>query len=46
MREIESFVLLGMIDGLSALLRILFFTGALFLLDWRLALVALIARLF
>jgi ATP-binding cassette subfamily B protein len=41
-QAIESFVLSGMIDGLSALLRILFFTGALFVLDWRLALVALI----
>jgi ATP-binding cassette, subfamily B, bacterial len=41
-QAIESFVLSGVADGLSALLRILFFSGALIYLDWRLALVALI----
>jgi ATP-binding cassette, subfamily B, bacterial len=41
-QAIESFVLSGVADGLSALLRIIFFTGALIYLDWRLALVALV----
>jgi ATP-binding cassette, subfamily B, bacterial len=41
-QAIESFVLAGVADGLSALLRIVFFSGALIYLDWRLALVALI----
>ena len=41
-QQIETLVLSGVADGLSALLRILFFTAALFILDWRLALVALI----
>jgi len=41
-RSIETFVLSGVADGLGAILRILFFTGALFLLDWRLALAALV----
>jgi ATP-binding cassette, subfamily B, bacterial len=41
-QAIESFVLSGVADGLSALLRILFFTGALFYLQWQLALVALV----
>ena len=41
-QAIESFVLSGIADGLSALLRILFFGGALFLLDWQLALVSLV----
>jgi ABC-type multidrug transport system fused ATPase/permease subunit len=41
-QAIESFVLSGVADGLSALLRILFFSGALFYLQWQLALVALI----
>ena len=40
-QAIESFVLSGVADGLSALLRIVFFTGALVYLDWRLALVAI-----
>jgi ABC-type multidrug transport system fused ATPase/permease subunit len=35
-------VLSGVADGLSALLRILFFSGALFYLQWQLALVALV----
>jgi ATP-binding cassette, subfamily B, bacterial len=39
---IESFVLAGLGDALSALLRISFFATALFVLDWRLALVALV----
>jgi ATP-binding cassette subfamily B protein len=41
-RSIETFVLSGIADGLAAILRILFFCGALFLLDWQLALVALL----
>ena len=41
-QAIESFVLAGIGDGLSALLRILFFGTALFLLQWQLALVSLI----
>jgi ATP-binding cassette, subfamily B, bacterial len=41
-QAIENFVLSGVADGLSALLRILFFSGALFYLQWQLALVALI----
>ena len=41
-QAIESFVLSGVADGLTALLRILFFGAALFLLEWRLALVALV----
>jgi len=41
-QAIESFVLSGVADGLSALLRIVFFSGALFYLQWQLALVALI----
>jgi ABC-type multidrug transport system fused ATPase/permease subunit len=41
-QAIESFVLAGVADGLSALLRIVFFSGALIYLDWRLALVALV----
>jgi len=41
-QAIESFVLSGVADGLSALLRIVFFTGALFYLQWQLALVALV----
>ena len=41
-QAIESFVLSGVADGLSALLRIVFFTGALIYLDWRLAAVALV----
>ena len=40
--QIETLLLSGLADGLSALLRILFFSAALFILDWRLALVALI----
>jgi ABC-type multidrug transport system fused ATPase/permease subunit len=40
-QAIESFVLSGVADGLSAVLRIIFFSGALIYLDWRLALVAL-----
>jgi ABC-type multidrug transport system fused ATPase/permease subunit len=41
-QAIESFALSGVADGLTALLRILFFGSALFILDWRLALVALV----
>ncbi|MGH2953868.1 MAG: ABC transporter ATP-binding protein [Solirubrobacterales bacterium] len=41
-QAIESFVLSGVADGLSAILRILFFGGALFILNWKLALVALV----
>jgi ATP-binding cassette, subfamily B, bacterial len=41
-QAIESFVLSGVADGLSAVLRIVFFGGALFLLSWKLALVALV----
>jgi ATP-binding cassette, subfamily B, bacterial len=41
-QAIESFVLSGVADGLAALLRIVFFTGALIYLDWRLALVAIV----
>jgi ATP-binding cassette, subfamily B, bacterial len=41
-QAIESFVLSGVADGLSAVLRILFFGGAMFLLSWKLALVALV----
>jgi ABC-type multidrug transport system fused ATPase/permease subunit len=41
-QAIEAFVLAGIGDGLSAVLRILFFGGALFVLDWRLALVSLV----
>ena len=53
-QQIETLMLSGITNALSALLRIIFFTGALFILDWRLTLVALtvipafwlIARLF
>jgi ATP-binding cassette, subfamily B, bacterial len=41
-QAIESFVLSGVADGLSAALRIVFFSGALFYLQWQLALVALV----
>jgi ATP-binding cassette subfamily B protein len=41
-QAIESFVLAGVADGLSALLRIVFFSGALFYLQWQLALVAIV----
>ena len=41
-QAIESFVLAGIGDGLSALLRILFFSAALFVIQWQLALVALV----
>jgi ABC-type multidrug transport system fused ATPase/permease subunit len=41
-QAIENFVLSGVADGLSALLRIVFFSAALFYLQWQLALVALI----
>jgi ATP-binding cassette subfamily B protein len=39
--SIESFVLSGVADGVSYVLRILFFAGALFYLQWELALVSL-----
>jgi ATP-binding cassette, subfamily B, bacterial len=38
---IESFVLSGVVDALAYSLRILFFVGALLLVDWHLALVVL-----
>ena len=41
-QAIESFVLSGIADGLSAILRILFFGAALFILSWKLALVSLV----
>jgi len=41
-QSIESFVLSGLVDGLAAVLRILFFGGALFFLSWKLALVVLV----
>jgi len=41
-QAIESFVLSGIADALSALLRIVFFSGALFYLNWKLALIALV----
>jgi ATP-binding cassette, subfamily B, bacterial len=41
-QAIESFVLGGLGEAISALARITFFTGALFLLDWQLALYALV----
>ena len=41
-RSIETFVLSGIADGLSYILRILFFCTALFVLQWQLALVALV----
>ncbi len=41
-QAIESFVLSGVAEGLSAILRIVFFAGALFYLQWDLALVALL----
>ncbi len=44
---IENFVLSGVADAIAHSLRILFFAGALFYLDWRLALVSLtVAPLF
>ena len=39
---IESFLLSALGEGVGALARIVFFTGALFLLSWKLALAALI----
>lgn len=39
---IESFVLSGLAATLAAVLRIVFFAGALFILQWQLALVALV----
>jgi ABC-type multidrug transport system fused ATPase/permease subunit len=41
-QAIEAFLLTGIAEAVSALARIVFFGGALFLLDWRLALAALI----
>jgi len=41
-QAIEGFVLSGVADGLAAVLRIVFFTGALFVLDWQLALIAIV----
>jgi ATP-binding cassette subfamily B protein len=46
-QAIEAFVLAGVADLVSYTTRILFFAGALFVLDWRLALVSLtVAPLF
>jgi len=39
---IESFILSGLADALAAILRIAFFGTALFLLQWQLALIALV----
>ena len=41
-RSIEGFIVGGLAEGLSAALRIIFFTTALFLIEWRLALVAVV----
>jgi subfamily B ATP-binding cassette protein MsbA len=41
-QAIERFVLTGVGDGISAIARIVFFTGALMILSWRLALVSLV----
>jgi ABC-type multidrug transport system fused ATPase/permease subunit len=41
-QQIEGLLLSGFSDGLAAVLRIAFFTGALFILDWQLALVAVV----
>ena len=41
-QAIESFILAGIGEGISALVRILIFGGALFYLDWRLATVSLV----
>ena len=41
-QAIESFVLTGISMALSSVARIIFFAGALFVLDWRLALISLI----
>src|SRR4051795_7662783 len=41
-QAIESFVLSGVADALSYALRVVFFAGALFFLQWDLALVALV----
>ena len=41
-QAIEGFVLSGVADGLAATMRIVFFTGALFVLDWQLALIAIV----
>lgn len=40
--EVEALLVAGVADFLSYLLRIVFFTGALFFLSWRLALLALV----
>jgi ATP-binding cassette subfamily B protein len=40
--SIENFVLSGVADAFAHSLRVLFFAGALFYLDWRLALVSLL----
>ncbi|WP_242342790.1 ABC transporter ATP-binding protein [Anaeromyxobacter terrae] len=41
--SIESFLVSGLSAALADLLRVLFFAGALFVIDWRLAAVALVA---
>jgi len=41
-QAIESFILAGIADALSALVRILIFGGVLFYLDWRLAAISLV----
>jgi ATP-binding cassette subfamily B protein len=45
-RAIESFMVGGLADGLAAVLRIGFFVTALFVLEWRLALAAIVAAPF
>lgn len=40
--DVESLVVSGVVDVINYLARIVFFTGALFLLSWRLALLALV----
>ena len=40
--QIEQFVLSGVADSLGAIVRVVFFAGALFWIDWRLALVSFV----
>ncbi|UJA18825.1 ABC transporter ATP-binding protein [Thermoleophilia bacterium SCSIO 60948] len=40
--EIEGLLLSGITDGLAAVLKIIFFSAALLILDWQLALIALV----
>lgn len=41
-RSIEGFIVGGLAEGLSAALRLIFFTTALFIIEWRLALIAIV----